>query len=315
MENQGLKQAVLHTLAYFDLTAYPLTATEIRSWLYKYEVSEPHDLLVVLDEMKNNNQVEEKYGYFYLPGKEILVENRRRNFVISELKLKKARRAVKFIHCVPFLQAIFVCNTVSAGTADINSDIDFFIIAKSKRVWLVRFFTNLILRLFNLRTYGDNNSDKICLSFFVDDENLNLDKLKACNNDIHFAYWATQMLPIYDPDNYWKKFISANYWLRDYFPNFFNNVFFSNLVSRGSVAVVWKKIWEIMWYSAYGDLLERQVRDWQMLKMKFSIKEKAKLKDNGVVLNEGVIKLHESDTRIDCANQWDKMSQLVLKLL
>lgn len=310
-----MKKAVLRTLAYFDLSAYPLTATEIKNWLYKYELVDFSVLLATLEEMKSHHQLEEKYSYFYLPDREVIVENRRSNLVTSELKLKKARRAAKFIRCVPFLRAIFVCNTVAAGTALVSSDIDFFIIAQHDRIWLVRFFTNIILRLFNLRTYGDRNSDKICLSFFVDDYNLNLEKLKAVDNDIHFAYWITQMIPIYDPDNFWKKFVSANYWLKDFFPNLSNNFIFLNLVERGKVARVWKKTWEIMWFGAYGNLLEKQARDWQMLKMKLSIKEKAKLGDNGVVLNDGVIKLHENDTRRDCAKQWEEKSQLVLTTL
>jgi len=310
METQHLKKAVLQTLAYFDLSTYPLTATEIKNWLYKYEVSDFTDLLMILEEMKNLNQIEEKFGYFFLSNRIETIENRRKNLVISELKLKKARWAVKFIRCVPFLQAVFVCNTVAAGTAEINSDIDFFIIAKRGRVWLVRFFTNLILRILHLRTYGEQNRDKICLSFFVDDNNLNLEKLKACDGDIHFAYWITQMVPIFDPDNYWKIFLSANYWTKDYFPNLLNNFSFLNLVQRGSVAKIWQKTWETMWHGAYGNILEKQARDWQILKMKLSTKEKTQLHDNGVVLDDGVIKLHENDTRRDCAKRWEEKTQL-----
>ncbi len=310
-----MKKAVLRTLAYFDLSDYPLTATEIKNWLYKYEVVDFFDLLLILEEMKNQHQVEEKYSFFYLPGREKIVEDRQRNLTISELKLKKAHRAAKFIRCVPFLRAIFVCNTVASGTAAMNSDIDFFIIAQHGRVWLVRFFSNIILRLFNLRTYGNKISDKICLSFFIDDDNLNMDKLKACGNDIHFAYWSTQMLPIYDPNNYWKKFISANYWLKDYFPNLLNNLDFLNLVNVGTVAVVWKKAWEIMWFGTYGNLIEKQAQNWQMLKIKLSTKEKSNLKDNGVVLKEGVIKLHENDARIGYFKRWEERSQQALKLL
>ncbi len=306
MEKQPLKKAVLQTLAYFDLSAYPLTATEIKNWLYRYEVADFSFLLATLEEMKNQNQIEEKYGYFFLPNRIETVENRRRSLVTSELKLKKARRAVKFIRSVPFLQAVFVCNTVAAGTAEINSDIDFFIVAKHGRVWLVRFFTNLILRILHLRTYGDKNRDKICLSFFVGDNNLNLEKLKACDNDIHFAYWTTQMVPIFDPDNCWKIFLSANYWLKDYFPNLLNNFSFLNLVQRGGVAKIWKKTWQTMWCGAYGNLLEKQAHAWQMLKMKLSTKEKTRFNDNGVVLNDEVIKLHENDTRQDCAKQWEE---------
>ena len=47
------------------------------------------DTLAILEEMKRGNQLQEKYGYFYLPGEEEIVESRRRSLVISELKLKR----------------------------------------------------------------------------------------------------------------------------------------------------------------------------------------------------------------------------------
>jgi len=315
MDKQILKSAILRTLAYFDLSNYPLTATEINQWLYQLEAPKYHELLSVLQEMVSQNQLEEKFGFFYLPNREVVVEERRRSLVISELKLKKARRAVKFISHIPFLRAIFVCNTVAAGSALEESDIDFFIIAQAGRIWLVRFFTNLILRFFGLRTYGEKQRDKICLSFFVDTNNLNLSKLQAVEDDIHFAYWSFQMLPIYDPGNYWKKFLSANYWIKKYIPNFSNNAVYSKIVNAGPISKIWKKIWEVMWFGAYGDLLEKQAREWQILKMKLSIKDKTAIKDNGVVFNEGVIKLHEHDSRSKIKNAWqDKTAQLLKKI-
>lgn len=315
MEKQNLKKAILRTLAYFDLNSYPLTAVEINQWLYELYNPDLVDLLALLEDMKRQNELQEKYGYFYLPGREKIVEKRRCSLVISELKLKKARYAAKFVRGVPFLKAIFVCNTVAAGTALDDSDIDFFIIAKSSRLWLVRFFTNIILRLFGLRTYGDKQRDKICLSFFVDDNNLNLEKLKAAETDIHFAYWAVQMVPVYDPENYWKKFLSANYWLKKYVPNLSNNLVFLNLIGSGKILMIWKKFWETVWSGVYGDLLEKQARDWQMLKMKLSVQEKSKIKDNSVVLDSGVIKLHENDTRLDCAQAWQARSQEIVNSL
>ncbi|EKD43845.1 MAG: hypothetical protein ACD_72C00098G0006 [uncultured bacterium] len=313
MNQAILEQAILKTLAYFDLNNYPLTSEEIGQFLFQYKSDDFKALLSALDEMKIQNKIQEKFGYFYLVGKEEIVENRRVQLVISELKLRKARKAAKFIRYVPFLRAIFVCNTVSAGTATASSDIDFFIITAMGRIWIVRFFTNLILRLFGLRTYGDKISDKICLSFFVDDNNLNLEKLKAVDLDIHFVYWTTQMIPIYDPQNYWKKFLTANYWIKNYLPNFSNNSSYLNLVNDGKVGKVWKKAWEIMWQTAYGDLIEKQMHDWQLMKLRLSIKEKAEAANKNVVISDGVIKLHEHDTRGEIFERWQKkVSELCL---
>ena len=212
---------------------------------------------------------------------------------------------------VPFLKAIFVCNTVASGTALKDSDIDFFIIAEKNRLYIVRFFANLILRLFGLRTYGAKIADKICLSFFVDDQNLNLEKLKAVPEDIHFAYWIAQMVPIYDSQNYFKRFLSANYWIKKYLPNFNPQTQYINLVKSNIFFGAWQKIWQTMWQGGDGAMIEKQARDWQLLKMKLSIKDKSQLGDNGVVINNGVVKLHEYDTRVAIYNAWlDKIKSL-----
>lgn len=313
MNRQNLKLAILKTLAYFDLNSYPLTVQEIWQWLYKFELKDLKEILIAIDELKVQNKIAEKNGYFFLVGSEKTVLDRRDSLIISELKLKKARLAIKFIRAVPFLRAVFVCNTVSAGTALEDSDIDFFVIAEMGRVWIVRFFVNLILRLTGLRTYGNKTKDKICLSFFIDDNNLNLEKLKAVDEDIHFVYWISQMMPVYDPKNYLKKFLSANYWIKNYVPNFSNQPQYLNIVGDSVLGKVWKKIWESMWFGAYGDLIEKQARDWQLMKIKLSLQHQAKNGDNNVVINKGVIKLHEHDTRQVIYDKWlEKVSNLVI---
>lgn len=306
MSFSALEKSILRTLVYFDLAAYPLTANEVWQFLYKEAVDDFKSVLAALEDLKNKNIIAEKYGFYFLSGKEDLVEKRRSQLVTSELKLKKARQAVKFIRGVPFLKAVFVCNTVASGTAFVESDIDFFVIAEKNRLYIVRFFTNLILRIFGLRTYGDKTADRICLSFFVDDQNLSLEKLKALPEDIHFAYWALQMVPIYDPKNYFKRFLSANFWIKKYIPNFNMQTQYNNLVKPNIIMSAWQKIWQTMWQGQYGNLIETQAREWQLLKMSLSVKEKSKIGDNGVVINYGVVKLHEYDTRVAIRDNWQE---------
>ncbi|MCX6780024.1 MAG: hypothetical protein NT034_02480 [Candidatus Magasanikbacteria bacterium] len=306
MNHHDLKESILKTLAYFDIQHYPLTAPEIWQWLYRFEISDFKQIIAALDTLESQHKVMQKYGYFYLSGREEIIEIRRARLVASELKLKKARRAIQFIKYIPFLKAVFVCNTVAAGTAFEESDIDFFIIADRNRLYIVRFFTNLILRIFGLRTYGEHTADRICLSFFVDDQNLNLEKIKALPEDIHFAYWAFQMMPVYDPENYLKRFFSANHWIKKYIPNFNFQTQYNNLVKPNIISCAWQKIWQTMWRGQYGDLIETQAREWQLLKMSPGVKEKAKLEDNGVVINSGIVKLHEADTRAAIHGMWAK---------
>ena len=66
-----------------------------------------------------------------------------------------------------------------------------------------------------------------------------------------------------------------------------------------------------MWQGIYGDMLEKQAKDFQWMKMKLPLKEKSELNDNGVVIKEGIVKLHEHDTRRDYREKWlEKISNI-----
>ena len=234
---------------------------------------------------------------------------------MSEPKLKIAQKAAKKIRSIPFLKAIFVCNSVGARQAEADSDIDFFIVTEPKRIWIARFFSNLILRLLGRRTYGQKNKNKICLSFYVDTNHLDLAPLRATEQDIHFAYWAQQMIPVYDPQNFYGQFLLDNSWIKKFVPNISLSSRASSQERRGisvqcnGISVLggaWKKVWEKMWQGAYGDAIEKQAKEIQWLKMKDSLKAKAAQNDNGVVLADGVLKFHENDTRIKYKEDWEK---------
>ena len=66
-----------------------------------------------------------KIWLLFLPGREVTVEKRRERLLISELKMKLACRAAKKIRAVPFVKAIFVCNSVGTEQAKAKGDIDF----------------------------------------------------------------------------------------------------------------------------------------------------------------------------------------------
>ncbi|HSR89593.1 MAG TPA: hypothetical protein VLK22_04375 [Candidatus Udaeobacter sp.] len=300
-----LRQSIINTLAYFDLADFPLTREELFSWLWLPPASLNYpEFLAALDKLK----LDYKFGYYFLPGQEKIMEERRQKFLISAQKLKMARLAIRVIKSIPYLRAVFICNTVASEQADENSDIDFFIITAAKRIWIVRFFTNLILRLCGLRTYGKKNKNKICLSFYVTVESLNLVNLRIADDDIHLAYWLNQMLPIFDPDNLYAKFLQENSWTKYYLPNLAadKNASYLPKISESFLDKLWKKAWEKMWQGKYGDLINNQVKKIQLLKMKFSGKPADHGIDKGVVISDQVLKFHEKDTRIPYRQAWQQ---------
>ncbi|MCX6781910.1 MAG: hypothetical protein NTW66_02225 [Candidatus Magasanikbacteria bacterium] len=308
-----INESIRKTLAYFDLFGYPLTKEELFAYLWQpprisYEEFIPS---VPLQGEGWGGVCNEKFGHYFFSGREGIIENRRQRLLISELKLKIAVRAAKKICAVPFLRAIFVCNSVGAGLARSESDIDFFIIAAPGRIWLVRFFSNLILKFWRLRTYGKKRKDKICLSFFVDEKHLNLQSLCALKDDIHFMYWLHQMIPVYDPKNIYHSFLDANRWTDEYLPNvkrISRSVYLGQL-KEGKIGNAWRRIWEAMWGGGYGNILENQAKQFQLTRLKMTLKDTATRSDRSVVIEDGVLKFHENDSRKEIFDKWKLRAQ------
>lgn len=295
-----LRQSIINTLAYFDLADYPLTKEELFSFLWQPPASSYPDFLNTIGNLNS------KFGYYFLPGREETVEVRRRKLLISEQKLKIARRAVKIIRSVPYLRAVFVCNTTGSEQANENSDIDFFIVTEKNRIWITRLFVTFLLTLFGLRRAGKQVKNKICLSFYVTTTSLDLAKWRVADDDIHFAYWINQMLPVFDPENYYFKFLEANLWTKTYLSNLNPNQASSYLpkIPESRFGKIWKKVWEKMWEGSYGDVINNQAKQMQLSKMKFSGKEIDRGEDKGVVISDEVLKFHEKDTRIAYREAW-----------
>jgi predicted nucleotidyltransferase len=304
-----LHNSIIKTLAYFDLANYPLTKEELFSFLWQPPAGSYSDFLNTIGGLNS------KFGYYFLPGREEVVEIRRRKLLISEEKLKIARRAAKIIRSVPYLRAVFVCNTAGSGQANEDSDIDFFIITEKNRIWITRLFVTFLLTLFGLRRVGKKVKNKICLSFYVTTSSLDLAKWRIADDDIHFAYWLNQMLPIFDPDNYYTKFLGANSWTKNYLPNLDPKQTSSYLLSipESKFSKIWKKAWEKMWEGGYGDAINNQAKQIQLSKMKFSGKEIDRGQDKGVVISDEVLKFHEKDTRISYRNDWQQKIQYAVE--
>lgn len=303
--HQALQQSILQTLAYFSVASFPLTKEEILRHLWKGPNVSLTELENELQVLVDGGVITEKWSYYFLLGEEKTIEIRRRAVVFNDQKLKKARRACRLIAWVPFLRAVMVCNSVGREVAVKESDIDLFIVADKGRLWVVRSFTNFILRLFGLRTYNHKGRDRICLSFFIITSELDLAPYRAIAEDIHFAYWLHQMVPIFDPENYYAKILAANIWVDNLLPN--RKTAVSNFSLRlGILGTITKRFFEIAWKGPYGDLIEKQGKAIQWMKIKPKVKELAGNSDTNVVINDSIVKLHEHDARLNYREAWLK---------
>lgn len=309
-----LKESIIKTLSYFDNFDHPLTVQELHRFLWKSNENKLSDLTDFF-EQNNISAIEKKDSYYFLKDREENTRTRQKRVSLMEDKMKIAARAAKKISWVPFLQGVFVCNTLAMGSADKNSDIDFFIVTKPGRIWLVRAMVTFVLSLFGLRRTNKSVEDKICLSFYCSSDALDMSEVAIEEPDIYMVYWLSNLIPLYDNGQVQEKIFENNSWVTDYAPNALQKYKQSHRwrVENGKIRISIKNMLEKFWSGNYGDLLEKQAKEAQRMKMKMNFDTVKDRPDTRVVINDDMLKFHENDRREYYKDEWKQVYQKYLK--
>jgi hypothetical protein len=62
-----------------------------------------------------------------------------------------------------------------------------------------------------------NYSNKICLNMILDENRIGFAKT---NKDLYIAHEIVQLLPVFNKEKTYEKFISLNAWVKNFIPNF-----------------------------------------------------------------------------------------------
>lgn len=308
-----LDKSILKTLAFFDVFNFPMTELEIWKWLYKpgrkVTLSEIRQRLATSQDLKE--QVVLKEGFYCLKGKENSYLRRKQNNNFAERKFSKAIRIVKIFRFIPFIKMVAVCNTLAYSNAREESDIDLFIISQKRKIWLARFFSILVTKFLKLRPQEDNKKDTICLSFFVDETDLNIHNVMMGDRDIYFPYWVQQLMPIYDPYGLYDDFMMANSWYKEYLPNAYSNQFY-NKVKPNKLSKIFSNIFSnIISPKLFNRWLDDFYRSIQIRIIDRNLKSMVNV-DTRVIINEQMLKFHADDRREMFLKQWkEKTSKII----
>lgn len=223
------------------------------------------------------------------------------NTEIEKLLWEKSEKYIKKLQVVPFLRMVSVCNNLAFGKVDEKSDIDIFIIAKKGRLFMVRLFVTFLLHILGVRRHGDKVAGRFCLSFFIDDQALNLEEI-ALKNDIYLAYWIKSMSPLID-DSVSKEFLDKNLWAKEYFKNESDfSIKTDRVIKISKFNSFWNKIFHAIFSGKFGDFIEKCIKSWQIKRAKKKM-EKA---DSGasLIVEDHVLKFHNIDRREIYCDKW-----------
>jgi len=196
---------LLKPLLYFSLFRYPLTEEEI------FAFSEMKNIEECKKEL--NTLVKDKIIYhidnFYLfENSDAMIKRR----ILGNQKAKdiysKANKVSRFISKFPFVEGVAISGSLSKGYYDENSDIDFFIITSSKRLWIARTLLVLYKKIFLL-----NSRKFFCVNYYISTNSLEISE----QNRFTATELAT-MIPMYGNGSF-HDFYEGNKWANAFLPN------------------------------------------------------------------------------------------------
>lgn len=187
---------------------------------------------------------------------------------------------------LPGVREVAICNSVSFGVADENSDIDLFFILKKNRFFIYRFVITVLFSFFSIRRHGDKIAGRFCLSFFIREDYLDLSPL-LISNDVYFYFWFYHLIFLKGDKAYQTDFLLSNTWFDA--PGFrFRNLDF---LQSSSCVKYFERFIELKIFKIFEDF------------MKFMQLKRIKNKNQklgspaGVYFSDQVLKFHVTDIR------------------
>lgn len=290
----NLKESILKTIVYFDIFDFPLTAEEVKDYLYKHD-SPVHikEIKGVLVEMTENGLIEHIRDYYLLKNRGKIVETRNTRKFISEKFWEKVGFYGKYMKSVPFVRMLAVCNNLAYNNASEESDIDLLVVIEPGRMWIARLIITIILQFYGVRRHGNKIKGRFCLSFFITTNKLNMEPLQIPNEDPYLAYWTQNLTPFYGKEVY-DEFKRLNKdWLKNKYSLNFNQTSERYLYKEKDI--LFKRILESLLSGKIGDIFESFLK--KTLKKK-TLKSMGKLgPDADVIVNDDMLKFHNHDKR------------------
>jgi hypothetical protein len=204
----GVEDAILHTLVYADLFDYPLTTEEIHRYLTGY----PAPLSLVKEHLRGNGRSSEHWAsvsrFWFLAGREHLVDLRRQRESFSQVLWPKAWRFGHLIAALPFVRMVSVTGSLAMyNVSNPQDDVDLLIVTAEGRVWLGRALAILIVHL--ARQFGV----ELCPNYVMAESCLELGE-----PSLYIAHELAQLHPLHGADIY-HRLLKSNAWMVDFLPN------------------------------------------------------------------------------------------------
>lgn len=204
----ALEEQVLKTLLYFDLFSYPLKAGEVFQFLQSSSTN-PDKIAECLGVLVDRRQIFQFGDLYSLHNNEKHIQRRLKGNREAEKWLKVAEKKAGFIARFPFVRAVMASGSLSKNYMDEKSDLDFFVVTESGRLWIARTLLVLYKRLFL-----KNSHKHFCVNYFVDASHLEIEE-----RNLFTAVELATLIPLFNYACY-EAMLTSNPWVYCQFPNY-----------------------------------------------------------------------------------------------
>jgi len=252
-----LENEVLKTIRYFSFFDYPPSFEEIYTFLGKKATKKKvEEALKSLEGQKKIKKIEDlnnvtRYTLYVIyndtvgeysiklknKNEKLKIERYNKRYLFSQKKLEnwRVRLYLKILSFFPQIKLIGFSGSLAMMNAEKNDDIDLFIITAKNQLFTGRIIALFWAEVFGLRKkFGKNKksqkifrfypkkadladlSEKVCLNLFFDESDLAVPEFKR---NEYVAHEILQMKPIVNKDGVYERFLTANSWVFEIFPN------------------------------------------------------------------------------------------------
>ena len=326
-----LEKQILATIVYYDILDYPLTGFEVFLYLVKEnkntnDVGTRHCLVSteIIDLLNTSEYLKkylgQKYGFYFLKrtlsnppllrGEIDIVQQRFDRKKLADQKWKKIKKIFWIMQITPFMKMILVSGSLALGNSKDESDIDLIIIAKKKRIWIVRTFVTLLTYVLGVRRHSNVTKNKICLNHYITDKSLQIPFESMYN-----AQSYLHLINIYDSKKdkkLFREFQEENGWIKKYVENYrLSEVGGFRSIERNEILNCISKIFEFILSGKAGDCLENTLSKIQSKKIK---KDPLYKKSGGrITINNNQLEFHPDSHEADIIPEFNKrMKELEL---
>jgi hypothetical protein len=194
---------------------------------------------------------------------------------------------------LPFIQEIFLCNSITFNALHENSDIDFFIITQPNRIRSAKFRAMVLFSFIGIKRTLNKKAKKICLSFFVTSDQQNLYWISLPNLDIYLSYRIQHLVLLYQTNpQIPPEIFHKNKRVQGTLPNYS----FQQTIFLGNEVFSWntkfKTSIERINRGVIGDFFERILKYLQLFIIRLKILRNPE-RNKDVIINDQMLKFHQ----------------------